>query len=817
MIVADYDAIPDELKERDQWLTWDDEHPHGKRPLWGDDEAVSWTDPDDWHSFEEAVEKVSERASWGIGYVFAYSNDDYPRGLYGCLDIDGCLDEDGRKKDWVPSISGLSDTNAYMEISPSGTGVHIPLVGFEPPDWWENSHFSDDEHEGVEAYGQKFCTFTGDELPGSGDEVAEIDVSGWLAEVYEQINGEPPRTPDDYDESGDRGGSDVDLRIHDVISSKYTEGENHSHPFHPSGTGTNFRVHEGGETFYCWRHKAGGNAAHLIGMEQGIISCGEWEGSGLDSDTWREIFDAGREAGYDIPEPMGKRSTPTADGGTAAAKTGAPAPGDDDRGSPLKPGAVIARAGYDPEEDSLRDLKASEAAFAIDQILGETDEWHFLVIDDDTEDLYTFDHEAGVWRRNGERRLKQICRQAMGSEDSKNIHGEVVYKTQGNPNLIIERDELGAPDGTIATRTGLLDLLERETEPLRPEHRALNRIEAAYDPEADYEGTRWMEFLETSVRDGDLAKLQEYAGYCLWHHAQPFGKALFLVGPTDSGKGTFLKAITQVLGDENVANESLYGLLQTRWGSARIFGKMANIRNEVTPGGLKNIQLFKELTGGGDTLSAEYKGKDKFEFQVTQKFLFSTNQMPEVEDVDTAFLNRLLFVVFPETVPEEEQDKQLLEKFEEERDAILSWMLDGLDRLMEQERFTGERDYDQKETIMAEHGDATDRFVQNVVEITGDADDVIHKGDLYEVFVRFNDFIGHDPVVQQKFTKSLKGNKGVSDGRSRRLPDGSGPEHVYTGIRIDERACKELQADVPRYATSDDDAGGASHQSRIDR
>jgi len=498
----------------------------------------------------------------------------------------------------------------------------------------------------------------------------------------------------------------------------------------------------------------------------------------------------------------------TTDGGTTTVSPDANEPAArEETETELKPGAICARLDYDPEETNLKEVRASELAFAIDRIVEDIDGWDFLVVNDSTEDIYSFDEEAGVWKRDGERRLKQVCREALCAANSKKAHSETVYAVQGNPNIQKDRDDLGAPDATIATPQGLLDLRERQSEPLRPDHYALNQIDTAYNPGAGYEDSRWIEFIKNSVTPTDREKLQEYAGYCLWHHEQPFGKALFLVGPTDSGKGTFLKAISQVIGDENIANESLYDLLQTRWGPARLFGNMINVRNEVTPRGLKNIQKFKEMTGGGDSMSAEYKGTDKFEFRVTQKFMFSTNQMPEVENGDGAFYNRLLFAVFPDTVPEEEKDEDLLDKLAEEREEILNWMLDGLDRLMTQTRFTNERSREDKETIMQEHGDAVDRFASHVLEITGDSNDAIHKGDLYSVFTRFNDYIGRDPVVQQTFTKSLKELNGVSDGQSRRVPGAKKPD-VYTGIRTREDALKEIQADEPRHAYAGDDEGG---------
>ncbi|EMA44277.1 PriCT-2 domain-containing protein [Halococcus saccharolyticus] len=192
--MSDFEVVPAELRERDQWLLWDADNDVPRRPHWRGDFKISWNDPDDWHSFEEAVEAADERDSWGIGYVFSSENDNYARGLYGGLDLDGCVEEDRRPKDWLPSLQPFFDADAYMEFSPSGGGVHIPLAGLEKPEWWTDEHFTDDEHEGVEVLDNKFCTFTGDRLRNSGDAVADTGpwVEEWLRQAHKSITDDDP-------------------------------------------------------------------------------------------------------------------------------------------------------------------------------------------------------------------------------------------------------------------------------------------------------------------------------------------------------------------------------------------------------------------------------------------------------------------------------------------------------------------------------------------------------------------------------------------------------------------------------------------------
>lgn len=198
--------IPEELKERDQWLLWD-ASAERKQPFTLKSARLapaSWNDPDNWLGFDETADFAEDREHVGIGYVFAKANDDYARGVYGGLDLDGCF-ADGAPEDWLPELQPFLERDAYVEFSPSRAdpekeshGAHIPLAGFEPPEWWSDVNLGD--HEGVEAYGSKFFTFTGDRARSSGDEVADTGdwVEEWLADAYEAVTGEtaPPRQDD---------------------------------------------------------------------------------------------------------------------------------------------------------------------------------------------------------------------------------------------------------------------------------------------------------------------------------------------------------------------------------------------------------------------------------------------------------------------------------------------------------------------------------------------------------------------------------------------------------------------------------------------
>ena len=66
------------------------------------------------------------------------------------------------------------------------------------------------------------------------------------------------------------------------------------------------------------------------------------------------------------------------------------------------------------------------------------------------------------------------------------------------------------------------------------------------------------------------------------------------------------------------------------------------------------------------------------------KFLFATNFPLRIESNDPAFLDRIIFLPFMNSVPKEERDPNLAKKLWKERDAIVTKALQYARKLMKQ-------------------------------------------------------------------------------------------------------------------------------------
>lgn len=718
--MTDTDGIPQELKDREQWLLWSNESEPPKAPQTPEGYNASWTDPAAWMGYEEATDALSSDDYFdGIGFVIAEKDP------YIGLDLDGILQapNEEKPKKWVPGLGFIAGT--WAEYSGSGHGIHVIVEGDTLPNWWSDSHFSDEEHEGVEAYTEKFFALTGNRVEFSTDKINHIDVEPFLSAAYEAINGEPPQLPGSESEPD----SDVDVTIYDVIGAgSYPEGENTGHPFHPSETGTNFRVDEGGETFRCWRHGVTGNALHLLGIEQDVINCGGWASGGLNDDTWREIFDAGRNAGYDIPNPETEARESSESGG-----------GTDGRWNRV-------HRLYELDESGTTTKANTIAADLIDDT-------HEIVPIRDTGVIYIYDENAGYYVRKGERYLDQIIQSKLGEKwninRARNVRKNVIARNW------VSEDEFTPPQGKVCVQTGVLDLETREIEPHSPDYYFTSQLNVEYDPDAETE--LWEEFLHDVVPvPGDAKKIEEFIGYTLqvWHHKRH--KNMFIVGPTQSGKSTLADVVKEMYGSPpTVVNLTPQQIADTRFDAASLKDAMLNTVNDINASKIENSGALKRVLAG-EPLKLENKHKDASFGAPKAKHLFTANWLPPIVGQDEAIWRRLLIVEFPDTVPNEKRDEDLPAKLKEELPGILNRALDGLDRLKKQNNFTNDRSREKTQQLWDSWRDAHKRFLYDTFEITGDSDDTVEKDTYYQAYKEHAATNGFEIKPKQSVTKSLK-------------------------------------------------------------
>ena len=230
----------------------------------------------------------------------------------------------------------------------------------------------------------------------------------------------------------------------------------------------------------------------------------------------------------------------------------------------------------------------------------------------------------------------------------------------------------------LALENGILDCKEFNVLDFTPDIFATVNLPVSY--EFGMEHPTLDKFLSEVVDAKDITRLQEWAGYTLIP-GYPIKKGFIAIGPTDSGKSTFLLTLKDILGVTNVSSATLQQLSKAdqRFITSKLYKKLANIAPDMPTSSLSDISIFKGITGR-DLIPGEFKYKQPFDFQPRSKLLFSANSLPFVGDDEEAFFNRWDIIVFhkPPKI-----DARLQEKLKEESSGIFNWLIEGARRIIE--------------------------------------------------------------------------------------------------------------------------------------
>lgn len=416
---------------------------------------------------------------------------------------------------------------------------------------------------------------------------------------------------------------------------------------------------------------------------------------------------------------------------------------------------------------------------------------------EENDTLWKYDADAGIFRENGEAQARQRLDQKLREQYRAHEQSEIENKLRAR--TLIADEDFGGDANMICTENCVLEIDDADI--TRHEHdpayNFIGRVETVYDPDANC--PTFNAFLQDVVPDPKTRqKLQEFAGYCLHHWGLPYHKSLFLVGPTASGKSTFLDTIRTMLGNDAVCSLTPQQMASERFGAAELHGSWANIRNDIPTGLIENTGQFKELIAG-DPIKVEKKRKDPFMMEPTAKHLFSANELPETETDDQAFFRRIILAAFPTTVPRGERDPTLPAKLQAEHPGILNWALEGLQRLLSEGSFTGDRSPARTEETWAKWGNSVKRFAKACIET--DEENDIPTSEMFTAYLAYCDDEGIPAeTVQQTVTKTLQGETKFTTGK--KYFDGS-QQRCFLDVGFTGRGveCRDADADESNGAT----------------
>jgi putative DNA primase/helicase len=255
--------------------------------------------------------------------------------------------------------------------------------------------------------------------------------------------------------------------------------------------------------------------------------------------------------------------------------------------------------------------------------------------------------------------------------------------------LLIRDNHREASSNLIAFKNGVYNIIDDSFVDFSPQIVITNMIPWDYNPAAENDLVD-STIDKISCNDPEIrALLEECVGYCFYRRNE-LGKAFILTGEGANGKSTFIDMIKTMLGDENIASLDLKEL-GDRFKTAELFGKLANVGDDIGDEFIANASVFKKLVTG-ERVSVERKGQDPFEFNNYSKFLFSANSIPRMRDKTGAVQRRLTIIPFEARFTKEDDDFRPFIKYDlREQTAVERLILigiEGLKRVIANNAFT---------------------------------------------------------------------------------------------------------------------------------
>lgn len=314
-----------------------------------------------------------------------------------------------------------------------------------------------------------------------------------------------------------------------------------------------------------------------------------------------------------------------------------------------------------------------------------------------------WDKSLGIWQRDDENHIHNLFVASLEKSRDKSVYLDTYRRMDFEKNykstkaslskiraaiaaasfdrkVVVSSNHFDANPYLFTVANGTIDLRTRE---LRP-HNSLDLITKRCPTEwnsTSYGGT-WSRFLETIFhKDYEMIRyMKSLFGYSITGLIKEHILPIFY-GNGSNGKTTLINALRNTLGDSYVSTAAPDLILEKSFSShpvelADLVGRRLVFSSETDIGNKLNESRVKLLTGG-DSIKARRMRENFWEFKPTHKLFLVTNNLPVIEGTDNGIWRRVQIIPFDREITRGEVDKNIDEKLQREKTAILYWVVTG--------------------------------------------------------------------------------------------------------------------------------------------
>jgi phage/plasmid-associated DNA primase len=404
-------------------------------------------------------------------------------------------------------------------------------------------------------------------------------------------------------------------------------------------------------------------------------------------------------------------------------------------------------------------------------------------------------YKDGWYQRNGENFVRAELQKTYPDITQHQVNEVIAKLSQRNYRDLKECD----PDPNIINvQNGLLDLKKMRLAPHTPDYLSIRQFPVKFEKYPKSKKIR--KLLQETLDKDELRKLQMALGD-IFVKGYPYQTIFFFVGSGHNRKGLVARLIKKLLGPELLSAVRLRMLADSRFASAELFGKCVNVAGDDSATSPENWNVIRSLAGE-DTIPAERKGQQIFQFVNEAKLFFIFNKLPPIDE-DFATWRRVQLIRFTKDFSEKENNyghgnnngfvrngmDDTGNRFEaslhtpECMSELLLFCLKGRQMLLKNDG----HDMEDINAIKLEYKKLQDHIVAFMHECFDISPELSVDTKLaYQIYCQNCKDKGITPIADNEFGSKLAEN-GISKRRPRAGPkrgDGSSRYHAYAGIGV---------------------------------
>lgn len=293
------------------------------------------------------------------------------------------------------------------------------------------------------------------------------------------------------------------------------------------------------------------------------------------------------------------------------------------------------------------------------------------------------------WEFAPDDELRRIIGISMISTTVKTSSGRIKGTLEVLRDQLPRYGQSDTPSSFVFFANGVLHTAASLLQPHDPGYRNSRTLSVDYDPSSQC--VRWQSWLADIFRSEPerATLLQEMIGWTLCRDHLGIEKAMILIGPPRSGKGTIIKVIRALLGGG--AGAFALPTLDDNKVLSGLRSQNVSIDSDTASPGRNNARqvggLFKTISSNEPVPVALLYTQTPWQGSLNCKLLLASNSIPTLFDDSGAVANRWVPLSFDRSFLDHEQI-DLADQLLAELPGIAAWAVQGLQRLMNNGRFT---------------------------------------------------------------------------------------------------------------------------------